>query len=215
MLRTEIINLLALKMNAQSYAEIGLEGGTNFARIQIPNRVSIDPAPNWNATYKLTSDDFFKTISKDQKYDIIFIDGLHLSQQVIKDVNNSLDHVNDGGVVIMHDCNPPTELHQDVEDYDITDPEHWPNGPKKKNFGFQRAWNGDVWRAFAHFRITRSDLSMFTVDTDWGVGIVMKGQQETLKAPLDIKYPEFALRISEVLNLVSTDQFIDILLYQL
>lgn len=215
MTHAEIINLFAMKINAQSYLEIGLEGGLNFARVQIPNKVSVDPCTKWGATYPVTSDEFFNSIPKDKKYDIIFIDGLHLSIQVVKDIRNSLDHLSDGGVIVMHDCNPPTEAHQDVEDYDITDPEHWPNGPKKKCFGVNRAWNGDTWKAFAHYRITRPDLSMFTVDTDWGVGIVLRGQQETLKASLDIKYSEFAVRRAEVLNLVSTDQFIDILLYQL
>ena len=93
MKRYEIINLLIVKNGYKSYLEIGLDNGLNFSKIKIDNKKSVDPAlgqySHAKPTYKLTSDDFFKQ-NKD-KYDIIFIDGLHHSEQVYRDIKNSLD----------------------------------------------------------------------------------------------------------------------------
>ena len=50
------------------------------------------------------SDDFFKT-SKD-KFDVIFIDGLHTYDQVRRDVINSIKHLKEGGYIALHDMLP-------------------------------------------------------------------------------------------------------------
>ena len=95
MKRHEIINLLITKNNYKSYLEIGLDNGFNFSRIEINNKISVDPAlgqySHANPTYKLTSDDFFS--QNKNRYDIIFIDGLHHSEQVYKDIKNSFPFV--------------------------------------------------------------------------------------------------------------------------
>ena len=59
----------------------------------------------------MTSDEFFdflRTNEFDRKYDVIFIDGLHKSYQVKKDILNSLQFLNPKGYIVLHDCNPPT-----------------------------------------------------------------------------------------------------------
>ena len=55
-------------------------------------------------------------LSRDVKFDLIFIDGLHLANQVQKDIENSLKFIKDEGFIVLHDCNPPSEYHQ-REDY--------------------------------------------------------------------------------------------------
>ena len=67
----------------------------------------------------MTSDEYFLKI-KDTgvKFDIIFIDGLHLDYQVDLDLKNSLKHLSQNGFIIMHDCNPPTKFHQ-RENYEL------------------------------------------------------------------------------------------------
>lgn len=48
-----------------------------------------------------TSDDFFKHNKK--KYDVIFIDGSHDKEQVIKDSLNAYDCLSEEGIIIWHD----------------------------------------------------------------------------------------------------------------
>ena len=99
-----------------------------------------------------TSDQFFST--NKSKFDIIFIDGLHHYEQVIKDVNNSLQILNDNGFILLHDCLPRSIAHQAIPRY-------------------RGSWNGDVWKALVELR-TRSDLDTYTCQIDFGVGIVQK-----------------------------------------
>ncbi len=46
----------------------------------------------------MTSDDFFRQY-QGPPFDLIFIDGLHLSEQVLTDVRNSLDWLSPGEVL--------------------------------------------------------------------------------------------------------------------
>jgi predicted O-methyltransferase YrrM len=66
------------------------------------------------------------------KFDIVFIDGLHISEQVVMDIQNSLDVLNPKGTIVMHDCLPINEAAQ-----------------SRERLGDH--WNGDVWKAFAHY----------------------------------------------------------------
>jgi hypothetical protein len=165
--RWEIINYIIKKYKFESYLEIGVSNPRwCFNMISCREKDGVDPGfefENNVANYKMTSDLFFETISKDKKWDVIFIDGLHLAHQVIKDVYNSLEHLNDGGFIIMHDCSPPNVWRQ-RENYSID--------------GYNYPWNGTTWKSFYHLRTTRSDLSMCVVNTDYGIGIIRRGSQE-------------------------------------
>ncbi len=75
--RTALINHLIEKKHYRDYLEIGVQNSkNNFNKVIVPHKEGVDP--NVDCTYRMTSDEFFKTIPKDKKYDIIFIDGLHI-----------------------------------------------------------------------------------------------------------------------------------------
>jgi len=88
--RTFIINYyLHTKKNPTHYLEIGVRNpDSNFNRViaSVKDGVDIDSGSKCN--YIMSSDEFFSKNST--KYDIIFIDGDHLFEQVYKDVINSL-----------------------------------------------------------------------------------------------------------------------------
>ena len=109
----------------------------------------------------------------------------------------------------MHDCLPQNFAQQDVEDFDPNDFNLRPNGPKQKLFGDQHGfWTGNAWEAFFHFRKTRSDLFMTTVDTDWGVGVIIpSGTQELITG--DSTYEYFESHKNEILNLISCEQYVN------
>jgi hypothetical protein len=135
MTRTEIINGLIKKNNYTSYLEIGVntpaQPGYNWVGVNIPLKHGVDP--NVDTTYKMTSDEFFeKHIT--QKYDIVFVDGLHLHEQVYRDIINSLNNLNENGVIVVHDCNPVTEITQRRE-------------------RASDSWHGDVWKAIVQLRM--------------------------------------------------------------
>lgn len=193
--RWEIINYLIGKNNFKRYLEIGVFNGVNIERIRVDHKDGVDPGAEgeWSdlTNYPMTSDAYFELISEDIKYDIIFIDGLHHSDQVDKDIQNSLKHLNDGGYILLHDCNPPLKDMQLV--------------PRQTDY-----WNGDVWKSIVKLRCTDTKLEISVIDTDWGVGIIKRGRQEiysrdTIKDCLDWEY--FDENRDELLNIISVEEF--------
>ena len=200
--RTDILNYLIEKYKYKTYLEIGVRNpqSGNFNNIKIKKKMGVDPNPliKQDNIFVGTSDMFF--IKNNAKFDLIFIDGLHLENQVDKDIANSLEFLNEGGMVLLHDCNPPTEIHQ-RDNYCLD--------------GKYPAWNGTVWKSFAKLRMTRTDLLMYVIDTDWGVGVIKKGEQELF--PLndinidELKYDLLEKNRNNLLNLISFDKFKKIL----
>ena len=169
--RTEIINfLLSLNQNGTCYLEIGVYNPeNNFNHIKADKKYSVDPGIEYKENpvdFKLTSDDFFLKLSKNEvlynsiKFDVIFIDGLHLAEQVDRDIENALLYIKDDGFIVLHDCNPPSEWHAREEYYYYHTPAH----------GY---WNGTTWKAFLKWRFN-PDVNSCCIDTDWGVGILSK-----------------------------------------
>ena len=101
--RTSIINHLIHKYSFNNYLEIGVRDGRNYEKIIAKNKIGVDPYPTKNITglYKLTSNEFFK-INK-MKFDLIFIDGLHLEYQVDNDIKECLNILSSNGFIVMHD----------------------------------------------------------------------------------------------------------------
>lgn len=109
--RTDIINFTIQSLNRETtYLEIGVrEPRDNFNKINSEKKYSVDPgyenAEN-NVDFKMTSDDFFtnlrngNVLEKSIKFDVIFIDGLHLADQVERDINNALEFLAEDGYII-------------------------------------------------------------------------------------------------------------------
>lgn len=55
--------------------------------------------------HKMMSDDFFATVGKDEKYDVIYVDGDHKASTVLRDGANAILHLKDGGIIGFDDYN--------------------------------------------------------------------------------------------------------------
>src|SRR6266542_1178180 len=113
--RIEISNSLIAKNGYHSYLEIGVntpaQPGWSHDSIVVATKHGVDPNPKAKATFPVESDEFFASHIK-QKYDIVFVDGLHIFEQAYRDIVNSLKWLNPGGIIVVHDCNPVKEITQ-------------------------------------------------------------------------------------------------------
>ena len=207
--RTKIINLLANKISAKSYLEIGTRiHSHNYVKINIPNKVGVDPCIvkfDREPTYKLTSDEFF--FQNQNYFDIIFIDGLHEAQQFYRDIVNSLSFLNKGGYIICHDLNPKNYYRQ----LRFNDPQRiaFINRPHNK---YPNLWSGDIWKAWVELKTERFDLNMFVINADFGCGVIQRGSQDLLDlGGLDLTYKNFCQNRKRWLNLISKQDFINFL----
>jgi|SRR5690554_1776143 len=194
--RTEIISFLLDLIDGENYLEIGVRNpNDNFNKIKCKNKFSVDPGIEYKENpvdFKLTSDEFFKEMYNqnpefpfNKKFDVIFIDGLHLADQVETDILNSLRFIKDTGFIVLHDCNPPTEFHA-RESFNFR------NSPAR---GF---WNGTTWKAFYKFR-HHADLFSICFDSDWGVGVLSKNKYlgfNNLTLPIENPYFEIKSHFS-------------------
>ncbi len=145
----ELFNWLIKEFDYISYLEIGCKGNTTFDRVNAQLKVGVDP--NQGGTLRMTSDAYFA--KNNQKFDLIFVDGMHERSQVLRDVENSLERLNHNGTIVMHDCDPPSEARQRVPQ------------------GNQRGWCGDVWKSYVHLR-TRHDIDVACTTFDMGMGVI-------------------------------------------
>lgn len=189
--RHELINFLIEKFDLKNYLEIGVDNGSNYNKIICESKNSVDPAEDKYShakpTYKMTSDGFFKNEAKNHApFDIIFIDGLHHSEQVDKDIENSIKFLTDDGFIILHDCNPLTEEVQII--------------PRTK-IG---VWNGDVWKSIVKFRNSDSKLGCVVLDTDHGLGIISNKIWKNKKFKYDLEYKSLEESRKQYLGLIKS-----------
>lgn len=154
--RISIIRALTQQLRARSYLEIGVQHGECFDQIQVARKVGVDPDKLSSATHHTSSDAFFAALPPDERFDVVFIDGLHLREQVLRDVANARAHLTPGGVIVLHDCLPPSEA----------------AGGRAVCGG---PWCGDVWRAWLELRSHVQDRLMAVVEDDFGVGVILPG----------------------------------------
>jgi hypothetical protein len=185
--RSEVINQIISTKKFSTYLEIGVRWPEDcYDLIQCEEKSGVDPGlenPENPVKYPFTSDEFFSRLENnlldlppDYEWDLIFIDGLHLSYQVEKDILNSLNHLTEEGVIVLHDCDPfmyEVNYIRVIEDY------------------LGVAWNGTVWKTIYKLKATRPDLNICTVNTDEGVGLIKRGSQELV--PFDNPYFEYKI----------------------
>ena len=82
--RWDMIKFLQSKKQFKNYLEIGCDQDQLFSKINIENKIGVDPVSGGNT--RKSSDDFFST--NKINFDLVFIDGLHEYDQVKKDILN-------------------------------------------------------------------------------------------------------------------------------
>ena len=185
--RWDLIEHLDNKYKFSNYLEIGCNDDELFSKIKTKNKISIDPVIGGNI--KITSDDFF--LQNKLKFDCVFIDGLHIYDQVKRDIVNSSKFLNDNGFILVHDCLPRSISSQAVPRYKLT-------------------WNGDVWKAIVDLR-RDPNLEIFTCLADEGISIIQKKKNSNIlkidKKISEIKFKDFYYNHQEYMRIISFDQF--------
>ncbi len=218
--RLEVIKELMRSKGYKNYLEIGVSNGHIFFRVKTTFKLAVDPAFQFdmlrrmgkailnpynlfNQYFEITSDDFFdkeaKTVIGDKKIDLSFVDGMHEYAYALRDIENVLKYLADNGTIVVHDCNPLTkDAARSFKEFDADN---------KTN----TLWNGDVWKAILHLR-SRTDLNVFVLDCDHGLGIITRGKPEQVisytQAQIEqLSYEEFDANRAAWLNLKKPEYF--------
>jgi len=161
------------------YLEIGVGAGVVFLHVRAERKVGVDPTPRvprWKwvlhpnslirgSFFRTASERFFDALEPDRTFDVIFIDGDHSFAQSRRDVERALEHLAPDGVVLVHDCNPPTPESASPDSADAR------GGP----------WCGEVYKTIVELRATRPDLAVDTIAADFGIGVIRPGEGERVE----------------------------------
>ena len=181
--RFEITQSIIDKKDYKKYLEIGCFDDELFDYIRCEKKVGIDPVSG--GTIRVTSDLFFK--DNNENFDCIFIDGLHEYHQVKKDIENSLRFLNEGGIILLHDCLPNNYYEQAT--------------PR-----CQWVWNGDVWKAVVECRALKN-IDVYTCYADYGIGVILKRPNKNLleshnKDFSKLKFEDYFYNNKKLMNII-------------
>ena len=148
--------------------------GRTFREVEIAERTGVDPAFAFNTSevengstkcIRMTSDDFFSETPILTSFDIIFIDGLHTFEQVVRDFSNAILRTHRRSVILLDDT-LPNDVYSALPDMNTT-------YKYRKAAGLDdRSWHGDVFKTVFYIHDFWPSLNYRT--------IVNSGTQQTL-----------------------------------
>ncbi len=190
--RLEIIQNIIEKKKFKKYLEIGCFDDELFNFIKCEKKIGVDPVSG--GTIRATSDEFF--LENSEKFDCIFIDGLHEYDQVKKDISNSLKFLNENGIILLHDCLPNNYYEQAV--------------PR-----CQWIWNGDVWKAIVECRSFKN-IDVYTCYADHGIGVIFNRPNKNLlhfsnKDYSKLKFEEYFHNNKRLMNIIEYEDLMKII----
>ncbi|MGB8365286.1 MAG: hypothetical protein ACLQUZ_07340 [Rhizomicrobium sp.] len=225
-LKTDIINYLGQTRNYRSYLEICTPTtGWRYSEInrstfelchRLMYRCPDTFRDGWKIDFRSETLDIAEPVTtihaQNFSYDVILVDPWHEYETSYRDLAIAASLISARGTIVVHDCLPPTET--------IAGPQFSPG-----------SWCGVTYKAFLDFVFSRSDLSYFTVNADYGCGIIRKNRDldrgltiqstgsdirdllvrrwRSLSDRRDLKsiYGFFEKNSESLLNLVSVDTF--------
>ncbi len=186
------------------YLEIGVNRGTTFHRVPAARKVAVDPvfdfdiaekqAKNPEATYhQVPSDEYFGSIADPQEqFDVIYLDGLHVFEQTLRDLMNALHHLAPNGVIVIDDTRPPTYLASLPDRQNFFTVRTWLGEDEKK------AWMGDVYRLVYFIETFCPHLSYRTITDNHGQTVVWRTRraevpQRTVRDVAELSFEQLVL----------------------
>jgi hypothetical protein len=120
--RSEIIAGLLSVYRRPRYLEVGVYSGDSFLPQRARRKVAVDPSFKFEVAaarakdssaefHEVESDTYFGRIAgRGDRFHVIFLDGLHTFEQTLRDFLNAAERLEPGGVIVLDDVRPSSEL---------------------------------------------------------------------------------------------------------
>ena len=118
MLRSQVVQGFLDLYDRPRYLEVGVHAGETFHALRATKKVAVDPAflfdtraaavADATATFHpVPSDDYFlRLCPPDERFDVVFLDGLHTFEQTLRDLMNALARTRPDSVIVIDDVLP-------------------------------------------------------------------------------------------------------------
>ena len=177
--KTDLIHLISRRLKLRNYLELCTPtagrryGEIDRARFRTARRlmyIADDFDDGLPIDYKIADFAIEEAVAdlnvNADKVDICLVDAFHTYDCTTRDLACAYELLADGGVLVVHDCSPPNEA--------------WAS-PTFASLD----WSGESYRSYLDFVFTRDDLDYYTVDVDYGCGIIFKNRAVDMAGPVN------------------------------
>lgn len=183
--RPDVVLGLLNIFTAPAYLEVGVSSGATFHSAVAARKVAVDPkfkfdleeARKANPTaeyHQVTSDTYFGTIAApEERFDLIFLDGLHTFEQILRDLLNALHHLKPGGLILVDDVLP--------DSYIASLSNHRDASTLIKRMNMRRSWMGDTYRLVFFVDSFLQQLSFRTISDNHGQMVLWRQRRPTIQ----------------------------------
>ena len=177
--RIDVIQGLLDLFSQPHYLEIGVAKGATFHSVRAARKVGVDPkfgfdekqtaaADRSGEYHRVTSDSYFGSVIKpSDKFNVIFLDGLHTSDQTLRDLLNAVDYLSPKGIIVIDDAIPisyPASLRDRQEFFALREALNIKGG----------SWMGDVFRLIFFIESFMQSWSYRVVSNNHGQVVMWK-----------------------------------------
>ncbi|WP_163005978.1 class I SAM-dependent methyltransferase [Methylobacterium brachiatum] len=188
---------LSAKRETKLYLEVGVRFGEVFSLITADVAIGVDPDFQLSSNivarkrksilFPTTSDAFFARPNLVDEIggrpDLIFLDGMHLFEFLLRDFYNAESISAKNGLIIMHDCLP---LNSAMAERDMAKSVEL--GIDSEHPGY---WTGDVWKVISILQTYRPDLKIYYINCP-PTGLVCVTNLDPTNTVLKEKYLDIA-----------------------
>ncbi|OCJ54081.1 hypothetical protein A6U94_27780 [Agrobacterium tumefaciens] len=207
---SDVLANIAKKRDIGRYLEVGVQRGINFSKIACETAIGVDPSfvidqniaahKRSISLFQMPSDRFFSDVNVVEELgghpDLIFLDGMHLFEYLLRDFANAERVASKRTLIAMHDCLPLNEIminrNQNIAiESSVGTPYH-------------RWWTGDVWKIVPILRKYRPDLRL-VISNAQPTGLVFV---TNLNPASNILHDNYLCIVDEFHNLPNTKEAI-------
>lgn len=186
MLRSDVIQPFIDISDSKAYLEVGVEAGGTFHALRAIKKVAVDPIFRFDVPlprltssieyHEITSDVYFGRTPLSEKFDVIYLDGLHTVEQTLRDLLNAVERLQPDGVIIIDDVLPTSwaaslDLQSDAAFVrDLLPSERW-DGDN---------WMGPVFRLVFFIETFMQSYDFATVEDNHGQLIMWRSVREKI-----------------------------------
>ena len=183
--RWQVMRRLVSLYESPRYLEIGVCQGKTFDKVPATRKVAVDPAFRFDheakqqahpeASYHpVPSDEYFGDHPGDE-FDVIYLDGLHVYDQTLRDLLNALERLQPQGVIVIDDTRPPTAI--------AAMRDHHESYRERTRLGVtSKEWMGDVFKVVFFIQAFCPYLRYATIANNHGQTVVWRHARDEAPA---------------------------------
>lgn len=194
--RSEVVQLFLDQFESPSYLEIGVARGETFHAVAAARKVAVDPLFQFDVLkhetrtirfHSVPSDTYFGEIAQpEDRFDVIYIDGLHTAEQTLRDLINAQHFLKAEGVIIIDDVWPSSFVAaiRDLDQHKLVRECLNEQSP---------AWMGDVFKLLYFIDTFMQQFTLRIINDNFGQAVMWRQRRQTVcdRTLLDVSMKTF------------------------